>query len=83
MSPRTWALAALVVALIVGVNLLFSGSGGVDGPRSSSYATTPTGAAALAALLERDGRRVRRLRAGLERRLPPGTPPRSSSIPSA
>jgi len=68
---RTWALVALVVALVVGVNVLFSGPDAVDGPRSSSYATTPTGTAALAALFERDGRRVRRVRAPLEERLPP------------
>lgn len=71
MTRRRWALAALVAVLVVGVNVLFSGADAVDGPRSSSYATTPTGTAALAALLERDGRRVRRLRAPLEERRPP------------
>jgi len=69
-TRRTWALVALAVALVVAVNV-FSGPEAVNGPRSSSYATTPTGAAALVALFERDGRRVRRLRARLERRLPP------------
>ena len=71
MTRRRWLLVALVVVLVVGVNVLFSGAEAVDGPRSSSYATTPTGTAALAALLERDGRRVRRLRAPLEERRPP------------
>ena len=71
MTRRTWLLAALVAAVVVGVNVLFSGADAVDGPRSSSYATTPMGTAALAALLERDGRRVRRLRAPLEERRPP------------
>ncbi len=71
MTRRAWLLVALVVVVVIGVNVFFSGAEAVDGPRSSSYATTPTGTAALAALLERDGRRVRRLRAPLEKRLPP------------
>ncbi len=71
MTRRTWLLSALLVVVVVGVNVLFSGADAVDGPRSSSYATTLTGTAALAALLERDGRRVRRVRAPLEERLPP------------
>jgi len=70
-TRRAWLLAALAAAVVVGVNVLFSGADAVDGPRSSSYATTPTGTAALAALLDRDGRRVRRVRAPLEKRLPP------------
>ena len=65
-SPRTRAVV-VAVALIVGLNFLayfldrFSGAR--PGPRSSSYTTSPPGAAAYASLLERFGHPVHRLRA--------------------
>jgi hypothetical protein len=57
------AVVVSVVALNVALSLLHSLLGGTPGgPTSSSYATGPTGAAALAALLARDGHAVERLR---------------------
>jgi hypothetical protein len=59
------AIAAVVavVALNVALSLLHSLLGGTPGgPASSTYATGPSGAAAYAALLARDGHPIERLR---------------------
>ena len=60
---RPWRIALVVVAVLVAVNLAlrFLGTltgGTPGGPRSSSYATSPRGAAAFAELLGRYGRIV-------------------------
>jgi hypothetical protein len=64
---RRWriglTIAAAIVAFEVAVQALHSLTGGTPGgPRSSSYATGPTGAAAYAQLLARSGHDVARLR---------------------
>lgn len=64
---RRWRIALAVVALLVVVNLAlrFLGTltgGTPGGPRSSSYATAPQGAAALAELLGRAGHPVEQVR---------------------
>jgi hypothetical protein len=72
---RPWRIALGVVALLVAVNLtlrfLGTVTGGTPGgPRSSSYATSPRGAAAYAELLGRAGRTVEQVR-----KLPHSSPP--------
>ena len=64
---RPWRIGLGIGAAIVGLNVLLafvhSLTGGTPGgPRSSSYATGPTGVAAYAELLGRSGHRVSRLR---------------------
>jgi hypothetical protein len=64
---RPWRIAVGIVALLVLVNLAlrFLGTltgGTPGGPRSSSYATSPHGAAAYAALLGRSGHPVLQVR---------------------
>lgn len=71
---RPWA-RAVVVAVVVGLGLkvglagieTVTGGSGPGGPRSSSYATSGSGLAAVAQLLEDAGHPVRRLRTGLDR----------------
>jgi Domain of unknown function (DUF4350) len=72
---RSWRIALAVVALLVVVNLalryLGTLTGGTPGgPRSSSYATSPHGAAAYAELLGRAGHPVAQVRS-----LPHKSPP--------
>ncbi|MDP8975390.1 MAG: DUF4350 domain-containing protein [Actinomycetota bacterium] len=68
-----WRAALVVVALVVGVNVLLAGvrqvTGGAapGGKPSSSYATARDGAAAYAELLVRRGHPVERLRSALDR----------------
>lgn len=68
-----WRAALVVVALVVGVNVLLAGvrqvTGGAapGGEPSSSYATAREGAAAYADLLVRRGHPVERLRSTLDR----------------
>ena len=71
---RPWAkflLAAgtALLAFNVGVSVLntITGGSGPAGPTSSSYATSPTGLAALAELLADHGHPVRRIRTTLDR----------------
>jgi hypothetical protein len=58
--------AAVAVVLIAGAVLLGAATPGPRGPDSSSYATSPRGIAAWAALLERSGHPVQRLRTRLD-----------------
>lgn len=72
---RPWRIALAVVALLVVVNvaLRFLGTltgGTPGGPRSSSYATSPQGAAAYAELLGRAGHPIQQVR-----ELPHASPP--------
>ena len=72
---RPWRIALAVVAVLVVVNLAlrFVGTltgGTPGGPRSSSYATAPRGAAAYAELLGREGHPVDQVR-GLPHSSPP------------
>jgi hypothetical protein len=68
--PRWALIVAGVVAAFVVLALVLRSDGQPHGPRSSSYATSAEGAAAYAALLERTGHRVRRLRAPLDEEAP-------------
>jgi Domain of unknown function (DUF4350) len=76
---RRWGVALGIVALLVAVNLAlrFLGTltgGTPGGPRSSSYATSPQGAAAFAELLGRAGHPVEQVRD-----LPHSSPPSTRS----
>ena len=71
--PPLGRAAAVVVALVLGLNLAVASvrsfeGGNVSGPPSSSYATTPAGVAAWAKLLARTGHPVTRLREPLRPR---------------
>jgi hypothetical protein len=66
-SGRTVLVGAAVAALVAVVVFLGGGRPGPSGPPSSSYATTPDGLAAWAALLERAGHDVRRIRGPLDK----------------
>jgi hypothetical protein len=56
-------IVGFVIALNIALALLRSVTGGTPGgPASSSYSTGPTGVAAYASLLARDGHAIRRLR---------------------
>ncbi len=70
MTRRAWIAVAVLVAAIVAVNILGRSDRRPHGPASSSYATSPAGAAAYAELLERVGYRVRRERASPAERTP-------------
>jgi hypothetical protein len=59
---RVALVVGLVVAFLAGATALDRLTRAPSGPRSSAYATAPGGLAAMASLLERDGRRVERLR---------------------
>ena len=61
MKPWAWA-AAVTVAFLAIVWAAARLTPTPSGPPSSSYATTPEGAAAFAELLDRNGRRVARVR---------------------
>jgi hypothetical protein len=65
-----WRGPAIAVAVVAGLIfvavLLGAATPGPRGPASSSYATSPRGAAAWAMLLERSGHRVTRLRVRLD-----------------
>ena len=67
--PGAWRAAIVVLAIALGFNLIAAVGNRIapqpTGPPYSSYSTTGDGAAALAELLERDGRRVERLRGDL------------------
>jgi hypothetical protein len=74
---RPWRIALTIVALLVVVNLAlrFLGTltgGTPGGPRSSSYATSPHGAAAYAELLGRAGHPIAQVRS-LPHTSPPST----------
>ncbi|MCB0976585.1 MAG: DUF4350 domain-containing protein [Acidimicrobiales bacterium] len=67
---RVQRIVAVVVALVVGVNLVLAGLGDVvprspGGPTSSTFGTGPDGLAAYSDLLERSGHDVTRLRSRL------------------
>jgi Domain of unknown function (DUF4350) len=73
MSPRVRAVVVLVVALVgfgVVLEVVDRLSPQPKGPRSSSYATSPSGLAAYASVLERAGHPVRRLRTPIAERAP-------------
>lgn len=67
--PAGWRVVIGVVALVVALNVVAAVGARLapepTGPPYSSYSTSPLGAAGLAELLERDGRRVERLRGSL------------------
>ena len=67
--PPGWRVALVFVALIVAMNVLAALGNRIapqpTGPPFSSYSTTRDGTAALAELLERDGREVQKLRGSL------------------
>ncbi len=76
---RSWRIGLTIVALLVAANLLLrllgSLTGGTPGgPRASSYATAPRGAAAFAELLGRAGHPVVQMRS-----VPARTPPSPST----
>jgi hypothetical protein len=73
MSGRAKLIAGLVAAIVllnVVTYVVRELTPEPEGPPSSSYATTPSGLAAYASLLERRGHRVRRLRERPADRLP-------------
>lgn len=74
MSSRAWKAVGVLVAAVVAVNLVLQridrATGTPGGPTSSSFATAPQGLAAYAALLDREGHPVTRLR----------TPPAESEL---
>jgi Domain of unknown function (DUF4350) len=77
-ARRTWiavgALGGAIVLVNVALALARHYTSDPGGPTSSSYATAPTGLAAYADLLARDGRRVTQLRDAPARvRLDPGS----------
>jgi hypothetical protein len=67
--PAGWKVAIVFLAVVLGLNLLGALGNRIapqpTGPPYSSYSTTPEGTAALAELLERDGREVEKLRGDL------------------
>lgn len=67
--PAGWRAVLVVVAVVAAWNVLAAIGNRIapepTGPAYSSYSTTPDGTAALAELLERNGRRVERLRGSL------------------
>lgn len=66
-----WLAIGVAVVVLVALGRLLAGDDdGPRGPRSSSFATSAGGAAALASLLPRDGHRVRRLRTPVDQQRP-------------
>jgi hypothetical protein len=67
--PPGWRVALVFLALVVALNVLAAVGNRIapqpTGPPFSSYSTTRDGTAALAELLERDGRKVQKLRGSL------------------